>query len=458
MKFILHSHFAEDVIQDHLGEPEYGYCFASTAFRRVLEGLGSVEVVRRPETEVEPIYTSCRARGEACLFLPFGPAHKTPLDLECPTVPVIAWEFSTIPDGSWGDDSRNDWRFTLSKLGQAIALSGHSARVIAEAMGPDFKIGMVPPPIRIRTEETFPSQPASEGLEIGSGLPVVDTARMDLEVDVLAPAVPSGENDSQVPTKKSGSRTRKAQPALTPPVDSQGRVNAETVVYTAVLNPNDPAKNARDLVTAFCWAFREVEDATLILKVCDHGLQSFYDSLIPILYKSSPFKCRVIVLPGFLQDTGYDKLIRATTYCVSASASEGLGLPLMEFMSGGKPAIAPAHTAMADYIDSEVAFVLRATRQITNWPNDPSGLFRTMSFRLDWESLRDAFAQSYHLARTSPEQYREMSKRARSRMNEYASPEIVREKLRSFFSSVAASTAHPSESPDSPAIDRTGGE
>lgn len=435
MKFILYSHFAEDVIENHVGEPEYGYYFVLRAFRRVLADLGSVEVARHPETEVEPIFAGCRARGEVCLFLPFAPAHKIPFNLECPTVPVIAWEFSTIPDAAWDDDPRNDWRFALAKLGRAITLSRHSARVIAEAMGPDFMIGVVPPPLRAPKDETWPAEPVSIGLDFESGGAILDTACMDLDVNVLAPtARPRKVHSRAIEDCPPSGRNKDA---VRRPGDSQARVDAGGVVYTAVLNPNDRDKNPYDLVTAFCWAFRDIGDATLVLKVCNHGLQSFYNSLLPILYKLSPFKCRVLVLPGFLQDSDYDRLIRATTYYVSASTSEGLCLPLMEFMSCGKPAIAAAHTATSDYIDNDVAFVLRASRQITSWPDDPRQLFRTMSFRLDWESLREAFGQSYGLARTSPDRYREMSKRAQDRIQRSASPEITREKLHDFFSSVA---------------------
>jgi hypothetical protein len=61
-----------------------------------------------------------------------------------------------------------------------------------------------------------------------------------------------------------------------------------------------------------------------------------------------------------------------------------------------------------------------------------------MSFRLDWESLRDAYRQSYQLAKDNPGGYREMSKRAQERMQGYASPALVTEQLRSFFSADAA--------------------
>ena len=68
-----------------------------------------------------------------------------------------------------------------------------------------------------------------------------------------------------------------------------------------------------------------------------------------------------------------------------------------------------------------------------------------MSFRLDWESLRDAYRQSYHLAKTNPDSYREMSQRARERMQGYAAPEMAAEQLRRFFFPDAATTADRSQ-------------
>jgi glycosyltransferase involved in cell wall biosynthesis len=436
MKFILYSRFTEEGIQDHLGEPEYGYLFVLRAFQRILADLGSVEVVRHPETDVDPIFQACRARGELCLFLPFSAPDKVPLGLECPTVPVIAWGFSTIPDGGSDNDPRNDWRFALAKTRGAITLSTYAARAIAEGMGPDFTIGVVPVPIQTQMDDGLPVQSVTGAPDTEPGGAILDTAAMNLDVNVLAPAARPGKGDSGAIERPSLSPGRAARSSEPP-----ARTSAGGVVYTAVLNQTDPRKNPTDIVTAFCWAFRDIEDATLVLKIRDVGLQAFYNSLVPILYKLSPFKCRVLVLPRWLPRFEYEKLIRGTTYYVNASTSEGVCMPLMEFMSFGKPAIAPAHTAMADYIDASVAFVLRANRQVATWPDDPRGLFRTMSFRLDWASLLDAYSRSYWLATTSPDEYREMSKRARDKMQQLASPGTVTGQLQHFFSAVTAATA-----------------
>lgn len=443
MKFILYSQFNEEAIQRHLGEPGYSYYFILKAFQNVLAGLGTVQVVQQPETEVDAIFEDCRARGEPCVFLPFAPAGKIPLDLKCPTVPVIAWEFSTFPEAWLDEGSRNEWRVALAKLGRAVALSRYSARVIAEAMDRDFQISAVPPPLPARKIDDPTTEPLSIGREIESGETTLDTAMMNLQADLLAPATrPAGVASGAI--EDSPPATGGQFPGFTAARETMVRLDGGDVIYTAVLNPNDRTKNVSDLVTAFCWAFREIVDATLVLKVGNAGWQSFYSRLIPILHQLSPFKCRICVIPGFLPAIEYEKLIRATTYYVNASSAEAVCLPLMEFMSCGKPAIAPAHTAMSDYIDRDVAFVLRASRQITSWPNDPLEKLCTMSFRLDWESIRQAYRQSYDLARINPAGYRKMSERARERMREYASPASITEQLRRFLAPTAASSASPS--------------
>lgn len=430
MKFILYSRFTEEVIKHHLGEPEYGYLFVLRAFQGVLAELGSIEVVQHPETEVDQIFKACQANGEPCLLLAFAPPNKIPLNLACPVVPVIAWEFSTIPDGAWGEDERQDWRFVLGRIGRAITLSRSSAQAIAEAMGPEFKIDVVPVPMRSCLGDAVPADPLNGGADIDLESDILDTAAMNLQVDLLAQApperFPAGAMES---ASASGSGLNPARPQGHPP----GCVPPDGIVYTAVFNQNDRSKNPHDIVTAFCWAFRDTSDATLVLKVCNLGFPAFQNFLVPLLYKLSPFKCRVLVIPAYLPDSQYERLIQRTTYYVNASVAEGIGMPLMEFMACGKPVIAPLHTAMSDYVDNDVAFILGSSRQMATWPDDPRGFFRTMSFRIDWGSLVEAYRQSYRLAKNSPEDYREMSNRVRDRIRGYASPAIVREQLRRFF-------------------------
>ena len=292
MKFILHSNITDDTILDHLGAPEYSYYFVLKAFQPVLADLGSVELIRNPESEVDPIYNGCLLRGEPCVFFSFGPPHKTPLDLECPTVPVIAWEFSTIPDESWGGDPRNDWRNPLAKLGSAIALSSSSAQIITARVGPKVVVGAIPTPIPDRLNGAPRLNAICSGVDFHFAGSILDTATMDLQIDAMAPSAPPQATVAKLSRYQLSLRrgliwaysrierfqewirrcspypeTASGSDGVAPAASGLRNVHLGGIVYTTVLNPNDGRKNVYDIVMAFCWAFRDTKDATLVLKL-----------------------------------------------------------------------------------------------------------------------------------------------------------------------------------------------
>lgn len=211
-----------------------------------------------------------------------------------------------------------------------------------------------------------------------------------------------------------------------------------------MFSPSDGRKNWDDIVTAFCWAFRDNPDATLILKMTHHDLEFYRIPLLTLLSRLSPFKCRVLTLHGFLDDQQYQELIRITDFYVNASTGEGLCLPLMEFLSSGKPALAPRHTAMLDYLDDQVARVVHTAEEIACWSHDPAGILRTRRHRLNWESLMKGYRDCYRIAKTAPEKYRRMSLNAWQRMREFSDTPVVAAQLEQFLTS-AAEAARSSE-------------
>lgn len=215
--------------------------------------------------------------------------------------------------------------------------------------------------------------------------------------------------------------------------ESVRKVVLDGVVYTSVFSPLDGRKNWQDIVTAFCTAFQDVEDATLVLKMSHHSLSSFLGKLHFFLQQLSPFKCRIVALHGYMDSDEYEKLIAATHFYVNASRCEGLCLPLMEYMACRKPAIAPCHTAMADYVDSSSTFIVDSSLEPCMWPHDSRDVFRAMRYRIDWESLVGAYRQSYDIAKNQPAVYREMAKAASSQIQKVASNNIVKEKLHKFL-------------------------
>jgi glycosyltransferase involved in cell wall biosynthesis len=210
------------------------------------------------------------------------------------------------------------------------------------------------------------------------------------------------------------------------------------VVYASVLNPGDDRKNWLEMLTAFCYAFRDEPRATLLLKMTHRSVGSFLGQFHFMLQRIGPMQCRVVLLHGYLEQASYQQLIAATTFYVNTSHCEGLCLPLMEFMSDGVPALAPYHTAMRDYVSADNAFIIDSGLEPAIWPHDSRHLLRTLRYRLDWQSIVKAYQDSFHLALQAPALYRRMSEHARRAQRDFCAEEIVREKLSSFFQIGAA--------------------
>ena len=139
MLIIIHSETNQHTIA---AEPWAARSTAITSCSRstdpVLERLGRVVEVSDPQTEVDALYMDCLCRGEACVFLSFSPPHRTPVNFACPTLPVFAWEFSTIPNEAFAGDPLNDWRTVLRASGAAITHSSYTVNAVREAMGADY--------------------------------------------------------------------------------------------------------------------------------------------------------------------------------------------------------------------------------------------------------------------------------------------------------------------------------
>lgn len=415
MIIIIHSDKNESTIQQSLGKPEYSYYFVLKEFRPVLEKIGKVIVVDNPEKEVDVIYKASTQRGEHCVFLSFAPPNKTPINFQCPTFPVFAWEFYHIPTQTWDEDPRNDWRFVLGKLGWAITHSNFAVKITQKDLRPDFPIVSIPAPVwdRFNQHCSFRGNlPHTQEFELVVDGMIVDSSTIDLTQ--YGPHF-------------------KAQPTSDIMDSPTTRIKLGGIVYTSIFNPIDGRKNWLDILWTFCWAFRDIEDATLVFKFTHHDISDSLNTLLNDLYKLSPFSCRVVMIHGYLSDEEYDKLTVGSTYTVNASRGEGQCLPLMEYMSAGKPAIAPKHTGMEDYINKDNAFLVRTSLEPTMWPHDPRQAYRTLRHRVDWESLLEAFKASYQVAAHQPKKYRRMSLNANKQLRNHCSQKTVIKRLRDLF-------------------------
>jgi len=405
-----------------MGLAEYSYAFVLAAFRPVLEQLGQVHDVSDALDRVDALRAEHLARGETSLLLSFAPPHRAPMGLNCPMIPVVAWEFPTVPTRTWDDNPQHDWRFALRQAGRAIMLCESAVSAVKAAMGPSFPVVAIPAPVWDRFPHRRDLPLRAEGSAIA-----VDGFIFDSRGQVFRPA------------------------AASPPLPEEAGVpgiRSATVggtVFTAVLSPKDGRKNWPDIVSAFVIAHQHTPDATLVLKMIGADPALWWWKLHDVLGRMPEFACRVVIVHGFMDDAQYDDLVAATHWVVNASRAEGLCLPLLEFMSAGRPAIAPVHTAMTDYIDDANAVVVASDEEFCGFPHDPRNEMTTTRHRVSWQSLRDAFVEAYRLSTAEPETYAAKAAAAKARMQAFCGDAVVAAQLDSFLglnTGSTGSTAH----------------
>ena len=438
--FLLYSETTDKTINNNLGSAEYSYYFVRESFYRLIQKHHTCEIVEHPVSDVNRICAQYEAKGKNCVFLSFAPPHRSFTGFRCPSIPVFAWEFDAIPTEVWDGDPRHDWRNVLRKFGQAITHSQFSAEAVARAMGPDFPIASLPAPIWDTCRRAATDQP------------VEPEGRIDLKLHTaldsanLAAFVWTGES-LHAPLHKPrgvvhrikrsimkrivryfGDGIAPSHPFL-PSLATQVCFGGHEIVFTSVFNPYDGRKNWQDMLTAFCSACVDFPDATLVLKlVCTFPTIAMED-IKSWVRRLPPHQCRIVVIADFLAEADYNALIRATTFAVNTSMGEGQCLPLMEFMAKGKPAVAPRHTSMAEYIDEHSAFIIKTSPELCAWPHDPRAALRTHRYRIDWTSAKQAYLHAYNLAKTQPRQYQAMSREAVARLQSFCSEEVVYEGL-----------------------------
>ena len=420
MLIIIHSETNQRTIAQNLGRSEYSYYFVLKEYRPVLERLGRVVEVGDPQSEVDALYLDCLSRGEDCVFLSFSPPHRTPVHFACPTLAVFAWEFSTIPNEPFAGEPRNDWRTVLRASGAAITHSTYTVNAVREAMGADYQIVAVPAPVWDRFAARgaqLQRQPLARQVRLKIKGLLADSRQLDLRAFGPAHLRAGKSIDFQAPAREQ-------------------ELVLDGVIYTSVFNPGDGRKNWEDMLSAFCVTFREVEDATLVLKLTHHDAEEALTDILHHLYKNQSYRCRIVLIYGYLADADYERLVQATSYVVNTSYGEGQCLPLMEFMSCGKPAVAPRTTAMIDYLDADNAFLIDSTDELTAWPHDPRKAFRTLRYITNWASLCTAYRASYDVAKDNPQCYARMSAHAVTSLQTFCSQAIAEQRLKEFFASL----------------------
>lgn len=408
MIFLVYAAETDQSIVNSLGLPEYSYFFVMKIFLPVLEELGQVVVVTDLAT-VDTQFDALSTNGAEVVLLSFTPPQKTPLGLRCPTFPVFAWEFNTIPNETWGNEPRQDWTHVLKALPGAITHSRFTVDAVRAKLGAACPVVSLPAPL---WDDYAPLYRAQTGygkpwqLDIVKGV-ILDSHALDLHAE---------STDGEISF-----------------MEKPCSVELNGIIYTSVFNPNDGRKNWLDLLFGFCYAFRDNPDVTLVMKMTYHDARIACGIMLHEMRRPAPYRCRVIAIQGYLESSAYRQLVANSTYVVNTAYGEGQCLPLMEFMSAGKPAVAPDHSAMADYIDGKNAFIVRSSEEWTHWPHDPRLVLRAFRYRINWESLRDAYLESWRVANSAPEEYRRMSRHAHQTLRRQCSRKTIARELTRFL-------------------------
>jgi 2-polyprenyl-3-methyl-5-hydroxy-6-metoxy-1,4-benzoquinol methylase/glycosyltransferase involved in cell wall biosynthesis len=419
MIILEHSRFDETSIAQNLGEPEYSYWFVRNAFRPVLERLGRVVSIADPHADADAIYRQAVRDGEGCVLLSYNPPHYLPVGIACPTIPVFAWEFDTIPDESWDANPDHDWRLPLARARRAVTHSSASVAAVRRAMGADYPVWSIPAPMFDRATAHRGSASGRVRVSIPlDGALAIDIARIDIQL-------------FKITRRAEGSRAlRLLDYAAKEGPRRVRQLDVDGVVYTAVFNPVDGRKNWVDIISAFLVAFAGTPDATLILKLTHSDLITGAQPVLEHIAKFGRFACRIVLLHGMLSDEGYARLLDASSFAVNASQGEGQCLPLMEFMSAGRPAIAPAHSAMLDYIAPDNAFIVATDIAPGHWPHDERLATRCYKHIVRSDDLARQYRASYRLACDDPDGYRAMSNAAIAAQQAYCSERVVGKRLK----------------------------
>lgn len=480
-------------IASRMGMPEYSYYFLLKWFAPVLATMGELKIIEDPEVEADVEYDRATQEGRACILFAFTPPHRTWVPKRCPVVPVIAWEFETIPDQAWHGDVRNDWRHVLARTGMAITTSEFARQAILRAMPSGYPVWSIPAPVWDRFARQGKrlhgdaGRTPAKGLDIRIKGAVFDSAqripaslveakekvlRLKAEAEAAAAqaaaaaAAAAAEaeriraeqaaNPGKAKRERRAARRKRSlqklmarltgarldvQPplqeaAVAPPAPQEHHVLAKGIVYASILNPRDSRKNLWDMLSAFVYRFQNDANAILVLKLNENDSTSTFGGLESELSRFIWMKCRVVAFNGYLEDEDYDCFMSGIDYVVNASTGEGLCLPLMELMSMGTPAIAPDHTSMADYITRDNAFVLPSTRFIASWPHDPDFAYTTHAYKVPWDAILDAYDKSYAMACQQPLAYGAMSRAAVAQLEHHCSANAVRKVLMDVMQSV----------------------
>jgi len=452
--FLVSSYNSGATQGQRLGTPGYSYDFVAKLFAPLFQQLGTFSEVQGSKDDLGRIIEKEIQDNREPVHIVFRPFHDAYLAPHARNVVVPAWEFPDIPNDAFDGNPQNNWVETANRCSLVLVGGPFTAKAL-EAAGVKTPIRVVPVPIaeknfalsrwqsdrRISLDcspYSFAETDTEDGASCETQAPrirqkstlkeKIRTTGLKLYRNWVKPFVPRGILPVFLAAIHAGA---KAWLQEFPNCKRSQGLNLDGVVYTSIFNPADGRKNWEDMITAFLYALRDCDDATLVLKLITSDAAAINHVLGFYRRLNFSHRCRLVLIPDFLSNDDMMQLTQASTYYLTTTRAEGNCLPLMDYLAAGRPGISPSHTAIGDYFGADVGFVVESHPEPCAWPQDTRHRWRSSWHRLVWPSLVEQIRRSYDIAKNDPVAYEALASAAQQKMLHWAHPQAVLPRLRS---------------------------
>jgi len=444
-ELLVTSAYTEKQLQARFGKPAYSYRVVKLAFNSLLRRWAPSTDIDDPAGQLSAAVKRAQSQGREAIHLSFLPLQD---HLDCPeavNVAVPAWEFPDLPAEALGGNPRENWVRQCEKLDLVITHTQFSRNAFLKA-GVQTPVHVVPVPVNPAFFEIPRWRPGQKvTLAVPCHIFCPGFTQSARAIEPAPPVVKSLAKRAFASVKRwfperlthsmqrlkhaiHVGRTAYKQFPTRITFNEEPRLDLEGIVYTSVFNPADNRKNWEDMLSAYLYALADRPDATLVFKITTNKQDAAFwlrQVADRYLHFRIPHVCKVAFVTAYLSETQMADLVRGSTFYMNSSRAEGSCLPLQDFLSAGRPAIAPPNTGMADSLDTDSSFLVESSVEPSCWPHDPEQRLLTTWHRINWESLREQIRLSYRLAKDEPMRITRMGALARAKMQALVGPEAV---------------------------------
>lgn len=444
----------------NLGVAGYSHDIVANLFIPLLSRWGEVFVIPDPRTNLEAAIQEMRSRNLEPVHVSILPFQDVCLTDSAPNIVVPAWEFPDIPNDEFDDNPQNKWPDVAARC-KSVFVGGPFTLDTLRNAGITVPIHIVPVP----TPDAYFKLPGWTSPQSGRmECSAIVLPQDESETSAKTYRTPTRKQAKAAPSRlkqfgqaieasirnatrfivgeaiyeryercqravKAGYHATLRPPKLNVPYRASADFELSGIVYTSIFNPLDGRKNWSDLLTGFLMALGDCKDATLVVKLATSSPDAAQAIIDFYQNRDIPHRCKVIFITDFLTEDQLYNLASASTYYLQTTRAEGNCLPLMNYLAAGRPAVSPCHSAIEDYFDEQVGFVVESHPEPAAFPHDPELRCRTTWARIVWPSLVKQIRASYRIAKSDAATYQAMAARARERMQGWASSEQVWQRL-----------------------------